>query len=157
MEVIFHFFTHLALMLKIPSKSSVVVAVLASLLVALKVVVTGRAFFRAIGLASMLDDVLHPPLFGLIFDIKSVMAVGTHVIDTRSDMIALCLQHLRQVELEGGLISAHDEQVGKTCRMNAQQSPDALGVLVLKIHAARAHNVIIDTGLLNLEAGCVNQ
>ena len=80
MEVFFHFLAYLALVLEILSKAPVVVTVLTSLLISLKVIVPRRAFFRTTGLTSMLNDVLHPPLFCLIFDIKRMMAVGTNII-----------------------------------------------------------------------------
>ena len=60
-----------------------------------------------------------PTLFCFVFNIKRVMAVGTDIIDARGNMIALCLQHFREVKLERGLITAHDEQVRKTRGMNA--------------------------------------
>ena len=44
MKVFFHFFAHLPLVFEILPKAAVVIAILTSLLVALKVIVTGRAF-----------------------------------------------------------------------------------------------------------------
>ncbi len=46
-------------------------------------------------------------------------------------MIALGLQHVGQVELERGLVAAHDEQVRVALRVDSEQSVDAFAVLVV--------------------------
>src|SRR5579871_2695498 len=93
-------------------KAAVVVTVLTPLELTLEVIVARSAVLVSSGLAAMVDDFLHPPLLSLRCDIYSLIAIAPRMIDARGDVIALRLQHVRQVELERGLVPTHDEHVG---------------------------------------------
>ena len=88
-EVFFHFFAHLALTFEVLPKATVVITILPALLVAFKVVITGRAFLGTIGLAAVFNDLLNPPLFCLVSYIKRVMPIAAHMIYALGDMVAL--------------------------------------------------------------------
>ena len=71
-------------------------------------------------------------------------------------MVALGLQHIGEVELERRLITAHDKQIGETRSMNPEQRPNAILILILQVDAALALDIVIDTGLLDLETGGID-
>ena len=48
-------------------------------------------------------------------------------------MIALGLQHVREIELKRGLISSHDEEVRKALGVNAKQRANTVGIFVFQI------------------------
>src|SRR5262245_60866576 len=98
-EVLFHLRSHLTQVGKVPAEAAVVVAVLPTIELALEIVVTRGAVMVAGGLATVLDDFLYPPLLGLCSDVHRLVAMAARIVDARGDVIALCLEHVGQVEL----------------------------------------------------------
>ena len=41
--------------------------------------------------------------------------------------------------------------------MNTQQRANAITILILKVHTTLTNDIVVDTGLLDLETRCVNQ
>src|SRR5690242_10299635 len=60
-------------------EAAVVVAVLLALVLALEVVVAGRALLVAVGAGAVLDHFADPPLFGLILGVDRGVTVIAHV------------------------------------------------------------------------------
>ena len=56
----------------------------------------------------------------LSIHVDRVVVVRAGVVDAARDVVALSLQHVRQVELEGRLVPTHDEQVRVAHGMYAQ-------------------------------------
>ena len=83
--------------------------------------------------------------------------MAARVVDARGDVIALRLQHVGQVELERRLVAAHDEQVGIALRVDPEQGADAIAILVVEVEAVLALDLVVDAGLLHLEAGGVDE
>ena len=79
------------------------------------------------------------------------------VVDAARDVVALRLQHVRQVELERRLIAAHDEQVGVAMGVDAQYGADSISVLVVQIEVVFAGDPVVDPGLLDFEPRGVDQ
>src|SRR5215469_15373088 len=138
-------------------EATVVVAVLAAVELALEVVIAGRAVGVAAGLAAVGDHLLHPPLLGLGLHVDLVRAALPGELDALGDVVALRLQHEREVELERGLVAAHDEEVRVAVRVHAEQRADAVGVGLVDLAPVLAANFVVDAGLLHLEAGGVDQ
>src|SRR5689334_13749777 len=93
-------------------ETTIVIAVLTALKLALEIVIARRAFLVEVGLAAMLDDFLHPPFFGLRGHVERLITVTPYIVDAVRDVLALSLSDISKVELEGGLQAAHDEQIG---------------------------------------------
>ena len=156
MEILCHFFSHLALAFEILPEPPVIVTILPALFIAFKVVVAGRAFFRPVGLTAMFNDLPNPPRFSCVRCIQCVMSIAAHIVYAFCNMVALGLQHIGEVELERRLITAHDKQIGETRSMNPEQRPNAILILILQVDAALALDIVIDTGLLDLETGGID-
>src|SRR5581483_1873334 len=156
-EMPLHRGAHLLEVAAVLIEAAVVVAVLAALELALEVVVAGGAILVAGGLAAMLDDLLHPPFLGFRPRIQRRIAVAPGVVDAGGNMVALRLEHVGQIELEGGLVAAHDEQVGVAGGMDAEEGADAVLVLVVEVAASLADDLVVDAGFLDLESGRVDQ
>src|SRR6202022_3336960 len=88
-EVLGHPRLHVRQEIAVLEEPAVVVAVLPALRLALEVVVAGRAFLIAAGLAAMPDDFLHPPLLRVGSGIDRLIAIAANVIDARRDMVSL--------------------------------------------------------------------
>ena len=56
-------------------------------------------------LASIGDDLLHPPVLGVGRHVEGAMTVLAHIRDTRCDVVALGLEHAGQIETEGRLVA----------------------------------------------------
>ena len=138
-------------------ETAVVVAVLATLKLALKVVIARGAVLVAGGLATVLDDLLHPPLFSLGGNVNGPIAVAAHIVDASGDVVALGLEHVGQVELKRRLVAAHDEQVRIALGVDAEQGTDAGAVFVGQVEAVHSPNLVVDAGLLDLKAGGVDE
>ena len=109
------------------------------------------------GLAAVLDDFLYPPLLGLCGGIHGLVAMAARVVDARGDVIALGLQHVGQVELEGGLVAAHDEEVGIALRVNPNEGADAIAVFIIEVEAQFSLDLVVNARLLHLEARGVDE
>src|ERR1700722_4528373 len=99
-EVVFQALLYVGQMFAVLEEAAVIVAVLTAVGFTLKVVIAGRTFLIAGGLAAMLDDFLHPPFLGLRSRVDGLVIVAAGVTDTGGDVIALSLKHVGQVELE---------------------------------------------------------
>lgn len=156
-ETFVHVRARVAHVLEVFYEAAIVVAVLAAVELALEIIIARGAFLIAAGLAAVLDDFLHPPLLRLGSGVHGGVAMAAAIIDAGGDVVALGLQHVGQVELERGLIAAHDEQIGIAMRVNAEQGADAVAVFILQIETVFATDAVVGAGLLHLEAGGVNQ
>src|SRR5271170_3804630 len=83
--------------------------------------------------------------------------MATRVLDARGDMIALRLQHVGQVKLERRLIAAHDEEIRIALRVDSQQRANALFILIVQLQSVLASDLVVDAGLLHLEAGRIDK
>ena len=155
--MLFHLRAHLTHVSKILAEAAVVVAVLPTIGLTLEIVVTRSAVLVAGGLAAVRDDFLYPPLLGLCGDIYRLVAVAARVVDARGDVIALGLQHIGQVELKGGLIAAHDEEVGIALRVNPNEGADAIAVFIIEVEAPFSLDLVVDTRLLYLKARGIDE
>ena len=108
-KVVSHIFSNLRHMAEILLHRSVVIAILTSIISPLKVVVPGGAITISIRFSAMVDHLLHPLLFSIMRAIKAVYTVLSDEINAISDMFALTIQDIGQVEREESLIATHDE------------------------------------------------
>src|SRR5262249_7002568 len=69
----------------------------------------------------------------------------------------LGLQHVGQVELEGGLVAAHDEEVGVPLRMDSIKRADTVTVFIVEVEAQFSSDLVVNAGLLYLEARSVDE
>ncbi len=113
MEILCHFFSHLALAFEILPEPPVIVTILPALFIAFKVIVAGRAFFRPVGLTAVFNNLLNPPRFSRVRCIQGVMSIAAHIVYAVCNMVALGLEHIGEVELERRLIPTHDKKIGK--------------------------------------------
>lgn len=90
----------LTLVQEILPETTIVVAVLSTVELALEVVVTRRAILVTRCLATMVDDFLDPPFLAIACGVNGLIAVITGIGNTLSDVVTLGLQHVRQVELK---------------------------------------------------------
>ena len=59
-------------------------------------------------LAAVVHHLLHPPLFRVEGGIDRAVAMLAHVLDALGNVIPLCLQHVRQIELKARLVATHE-------------------------------------------------
>ncbi len=107
-------------MVQILGNPTIVVTVLAALVFAFKVIITGRAILIACRFTAVVDDFLHPPLLGFLSCVDRFVAVLSRMIDALGDVITLHLQDVGEVELKGSLISTHDKKIRITSGMDAE-------------------------------------
>jgi hypothetical protein len=138
-------------------KPTIVVPILSPIIFTLKVIISGRTLLTSAGFSAMIDHFLNPPFFLFGQDLYRIVVSLTRMLDTLRDMVALCLQHKRKIELERGLVIAHDEQVRKSVRMDTKHRPNAACIKLVDILAIPTDNLIVQPGLLNLKAGRVDQ
>ena len=100
-------FSHLGLVIKVVPEASIIVAVLPTICFTFKIVVPRCAFLIAARFAAMLDNFLYPPFLDLMGWFDRLVTVLPCIVDTGGNVIPLCLEHIRKVELKGSLIAAH--------------------------------------------------
>ena len=155
--MLFHLRPHLPHVGKVLAETAVIVAVLPAIGLALEVVVARGAVMVAGGLAAVLDHFLYPPLFGLRGGIYGLVTMTARVVDARGDVIALGLQHVGQVELEGSLVAAHDEEVRIALRVDPDKGADAVGVFIIEVETQFSLDLVVNARLLHLEARGVDE
>ena len=82
-------------MCKVLAEATVVIAILTAIALSFEVVVARCAFGITPGFTSMLNDLLHPPILGLLGWLQALVALIPYMTDTGCDVIPLSLQHVR--------------------------------------------------------------
>ena len=141
----------LTLVQEILPETTIVVAVLSTVELALEVVVTRRAILVTRCLATMVDDFLDPPFLASGCGVNGLIAVITGIGNTLSDVVTLGLQHVRQVELKCSLVPTHNEQIWIAMGMDAEQGADAGCIFVFQVLLTFADDLIVNTRFLDLK------
>src|SRR5579859_345506 len=91
---------HLGHVQEILMETTIVIAILPSVVLTLEVVIPRRTFLVPVRLPTMANHLVDPPLLGFRLRVDRAVAVVTHIRYAVRDVPTLSLQHERQVELE---------------------------------------------------------